>query len=174
MQNLTNILLAQTAEFKSAFIAKTQAFAIREFARFEKIASWDKAEWCKFFGLTPSIGKIYNGVQYMEFPNNFHNTKDAKTYLNMCARIIPAVRQGREAFIAKEIQNAEKHYIQSIEKLAARVEAKELNIESIKVTSGFQNVNFECTITDGIKKVRAFTIIAEGEIVRPHYRYLIK
>jgi hypothetical protein len=58
--------------------------------------------------------------------------------------------------------------------LAARVEAKELNIESIKVTSGFQNVNFECTITDGIKKVRAFTIIAEGEIVRPHYRYLIK
>ncbi len=174
MTTLTNILLAQTAEFKSAFIAKTQAFAVREFARFEKIASWDKAEWCAYFGIEPRVLMCASGKSFVEFPNQFHNTKDAKTYLNMCARIILAVRQGREAFIAKEIQNAEKHYIQSIEKLAARVEAKELNIESIKVTSGFQNVNFECTITDGIKKVRAFTIIAEGEIVRPHYRYLIK
>lgn len=35
-------------------------------------------------------------------------------------------------------------------------------------------VNIETTITDGVKKVRAFTIVAEGEIQRPHYRYLIK
>ena len=35
-------------------------------------------------------------------------------------------------------------------------------------------VNIESIITDGTKTVRAWTIVAEGEIQRPHYRYLIK
>jgi len=35
-------------------------------------------------------------------------------------------------------------------------------------------VNIETTLTDGEKMVRAYTIIAEGQVQRPHYRYLIK
>jgi hypothetical protein len=35
-------------------------------------------------------------------------------------------------------------------------------------------VNFETTLSDGEKIVRAFTIVASGEIQKPHYRYLIK
>jgi hypothetical protein len=30
------------------------------------------------------------------------------------------------------------------------------------------------TLSDGEKVVKAFTIIAEGTIQRPHYRYLVK
>lgn len=173
METLKNILLAQTAEFKAAFIAKTQEYAEREFTRIEKIAKWNVSEYCSYFGITPRIVNQY-GKEYTLFPLSFYNSKDAKTHYNMERNAKSQVRKGREAFIANEIQNAETHYIQSIEKLAFRVESKELNTESIQVTSGFQGVNFECTITDGAKKVRAFTIIAEGEIVRPHYRYLIK
>ena len=170
METLKNILLAQTAEFKAAFMAKTEAYAEREFNRQSAISKWTTTEWCKYFGLTAEVSA--NG--YINFPRGFHNTKDAKTYLNLCAKAYETTRHGIEAFVAKSLKNAENHYNDSIEKLAFRVESKELNTESIQVISGFQGVNFECTITDGIKKVRAFTIIAEGEIVRPHYRYLIK
>ena len=170
METLKNILLAQTAEFKAVFMAKTQAYAEREFNRQSQIDKWTKTEWCEYFGLTPEVSA--NG--YINFPRGFHNTKDAKTYMNMCAKAYQTIRNGQGAFIVKSLDNAENHYMDSIEKLAARVQSKELNTESIQVIAGFQGVNFECTITDGIKKVRAFTIIAEGEIVRPHYRYLIK
>lgn len=173
METLKNILLAQTAEFKAAFIAKTEAYAEREFNRIEKIAKWTAADYCDYFGITPRIVNQY-GKEFIVFPLDFYNSKNAKTQYNMERNAKSQVRKGREAFIANEVQNAETHYIQSIEKLAARVESKELNTESIQVIAGFQGVNFECTITDGTKKVRAFTIIAEGEIVRPHYRYLIK
>jgi hypothetical protein len=173
METLKNILIAQTAEFKAAFMAKTQVYAENEFNRQTKIDKWTKSEWCEFFGLTPQVTESF-GKTYVDFPRGFHNTKDAKTYLNMSSKAYATIRNGQGAFIIKSLEIAEKHYIDSIEKLAARVESKNLNAESIEVTSGFQGINFECTITDGIKKVRAFTIIAEGEIVRPHYRYLIK
>jgi hypothetical protein len=174
MTNLTNILLAQTAEFKATFIAKTSQFADREFTRASEINKWSHEQWCAFFGIEPRIEKNLMGHSYTTFPKNFYNTHHGKVYAQTGAKMATISVQGREGYIAKQIENAEKHYIQSIEKLAFKIESKGLNIDAIQVTSGFQGVNFECTITDGIKKVRAFTIIAEGEIVRPHYRYLIK
>lgn len=174
METLKNILLAQTAEFKAAFIAKTQAYAEREFNRALDMTTWKTTQWCAFFGIEPRTGKDALGNEHIFFPSNFHNTKNARTHAKMQSDAASIVRKGQGSWINKALDNAEKHYIQSIEKLAFRVQSKELNTESIVVTSGFQGVNFECTITDGIKKVRAFTIIAEGEIVKPHYRYLIK
>ena len=174
METLKNALLNQTADFKATFIEKSIAFAEKEFARAEIIAKWSKEDWCKYFGLEPRILQNPTGPSWIDFPNNFHNTKDAKTYLNLCAKYITAARGGSAAFIEKAIKSAEAHYTSSIEKLAFRITEKGLNIDSIKVSSGWVGINFECEITDGNKKVRAFTIIAEGEIQKPHYRYLIK
>ena len=174
MKNLTNILLAQTAEFKASFIAKTSQFADREFTRASEIDKWSHEQWCSFFGIEPRIETTCLGRTYTTFPKNFYNTHNGKVYAQTGSKMAIITRQGREGYIAKMIENAEKHYIQSIEKLAFKIQSKGLDIDAIQVTSGFQGVNFECTITDGIKKVRAFTIIAEGEIIRPHYRYLIK
>lgn len=174
METLKNILLAQTAEFKAAFMSKTQAYAEREFNRAMEITLWNNAQWCQFFGIEPRIGKDALGKEFFGFPSNFHNTRNARTHMRMLIQAAAIVRKGQVHYINKALESAEKHYIHSIEKLAFRIQSKDLNIESIVVTSGFQGMNFECTITDGIKKVRAFTIIAEGEIVRPHYRYLIK
>jgi uncharacterized protein (DUF1697 family) len=173
MTNLTNILLAQTAEFKATFIAKTEQYAEREFNRASEMILWKEEQWCSFLGLEPRTETRYGSTR-ITFPKNFYNTYHSRTYANALKKVAQIVRQGRGAFIIKAIDQAEKHYIQSIEKLAFKIQSKGLDIDAIQVTSGFQGVNFECTITDGIKKVRAFTIIAEGEIIRPHYRYLIK
>ena len=72
------------------------------------------------------------------------------------------------------VKAAEQHYENSIQKLAARIEKKGLNTENLSVLTSHVGVNINTTLTDGIKTVRAFTIIAEGPIQRPHYRYLIK
>jgi hypothetical protein len=66
------------------------------------------------------------------------------------------------------------HYEFSIEKLAERIIKKGLNQDNLKIVTSHIGVNIETTINDGNKTVRAFTIIAEGEIQKPHYRYLVK
>ena len=78
------------------------------------------------------------------------------------------------SYIVECIDNAKKHYNQSIEKLALRIRKKELNESNLKCTTSHVDVNISTTISDGNKTVRAWTIIAEGPIIRPHYRYLIK
>ena len=69
---------------------------------------------------------------------------------------------------------AEQHYQASILKLADRIQKKGLVVDEIKVQTAHVGLNINTTLTDGQKTVRAFTIIAEGEIQRPHYRYLVK
>jgi hypothetical protein len=51
---------------------------------------------------------------------------------------------------------------------------KGLNEENLKVVTSHIGININTTISDGDKTVKAWTIIAEGEIQKPHYRYLVK
>jgi hypothetical protein len=84
------------------------------------------------------------------------------------------IQSGVEKFVEKQVKEAGEHYESSILKLSAKIEKKGLNIENLEVKSGRVGVNFETTLTDGEKIVRAFTIVASGDIQKPHYRYLIK
>ena len=77
-------------------------------------------------------------------------------------------------YLVKAKKNAKLHYENSILRLALRIEKKELNQAKLEMTTSHIDVNIETTITDGDKTVRAWTIIAEGPIQRPHYRYLVK
>ena len=76
--------------------------------------------------------------------------------------------------VEKMVKAAQKHYTNSIAKLALRIEKKGLNQDKIEMTTGYVDVNITTTITDGEKVVKAWTIIAGGEIQKPHYRYLVK
>ena len=76
--------------------------------------------------------------------------------------------------VERMVKAAEKHYTNSIAKLALRIEKKGLNQDKIEMTTGYVDVNITTTITDGEKVVKAWTIIAGGEIQKPHYRYLVK
>jgi hypothetical protein len=74
----------------------------------------------------------------------------------------------------KELKYAELHYEKSLHKLISRVESKGLNVDNIKIESNSIDVNINLILTDGEKTVKAWTIVAEGPIQRPHYRYLVK
>jgi hypothetical protein len=77
-------------------------------------------------------------------------------------------------FVSRAKKEAQQRVESLILKLVYRVTEKGLNESKIEVLTARVGVNIETTITDGEKTIRAFTIIAEGPIVRPHYRYLIK
>ena len=80
----------------------------------------------------------------------------------------------KDEYLVKQEKRALNHYNNSIIKLALRIEKKELNQDKLELTTSHIDVNISTTITDGDKTVKAWTIIASGPIIRPHYRYLVK
>jgi hypothetical protein len=148
MTNLTELLKKETETLKVQYIAMTEKWAISEFNNLR--------EWVKEY----KTGKFGFGAaerRYFKLP--FHVTNSASTV---------------EQYVEKVVKNAELHYQTSIEKLAARIETKGLNVNNLTTVTSHIGVNIETTLTDGSKTVRAFTIIAGGPVQKPHYRYLIK
>ncbi len=80
---------------------------------------------------------------------------------------------GFEKFLKTEMEYAEAHYESSLIKLASRLAAKGVEGD-MEITSGRVGRNFEVNIKHSKGVTRAWTIIAEGPIVRAHYRYLVK
>jgi len=80
---------------------------------------------------------------------------------------------GYDKFLKEEMERAERHYESSLVKLAARLVAKGVEGD-MTISSGRVGHNFEVYIKHNKGITRAWTIIAEGPIVRAHYRYLVK
>jgi len=156
MKNLIDILTAETQSLKAQYIQFTDEWANQEFYRLkqwlEDYRTWHTENFAKKEMRNECFRKekIKASIPYEVFANKI------------------------EEFVEKQIKNAENHYTKSIEKLALRIEQKQLNINNLKAVTSHIGVNIDTTLTDGEKVVRAFTIIANGEINRPHYRYLIK
>jgi hypothetical protein len=153
MQTLINTITEQTQSFKAEYITKTKVYA-------EKYFNFVKAEYVKYY--SKEFQQNEEGKRYYDLQKKVHGVYGT------------IVSGGIDKFIAKEVKTAEVHYAQSVEKLAFRITEKGLNLDALKVVTAHVGVNLEITFTDTVKYVRAFTIIAEGPIQRPHYRYLIK
>ncbi len=83
--------------------------------------------------------------------------------------------KSRDNYLDRIRKNAAEHYHNSIMKLAIRLREKGMELGKVIVKSVDINANgIDIVLSDGNKEVRAWTIIAEGPIQRPHYRYLIK
>lgn len=148
MVNLIEILRKETKTLKTQYIEVTKEWAIEEFAN---LRQWAKDYQTGKFGFGEA-SKKYHRLPYYIVNSN-----------------------GKESdHVEKMVEHASKHYDSSIEKLAKRIEKKQLDLDNLKVETSHIGVNIETILTDGNKTVRAFTIIAGGEIQRPHYRYLIK
>jgi len=175
MEKLINILRTETTTLKEQFIEMTQKWSEKKFEDLVKKSKWTEVDWCKYFGLEPELkNKHLPTSSFYSFPSGFYNTKNSVTYRRIQDEIRKTLNMGKDKFIQKEIKKAEDHYESSLIKLAHRIEVKKLNIDNMSVVTGHVGVNIEMTLSDGEKSVRAFTIIAEGEIQRPHYRYLVK
>lgn len=79
------------------------------------------------------------------------------------------------SYVDREIERASRHCDFAAEKLADRIIKKGMVISNITLSSSkIDSLNIETVITDGNLTVKAWTIIAEGLIQCPHYRYLVK
>jgi hypothetical protein len=149
MKALIEILRAETEALKAQYLEMTETWAISNFAH---VCKWAQAYQRGDFGYKGEVSK-----QYHRLPTYIVNGRgDAQPH------------------IAKALKTSAQHYEASLAKLAARIEAKGLNQEALEVLTASVGINIEITLTDGKQTVRAFTIVAEGQVNRPHYRYLIK
>jgi cell division protein FtsB len=153
---MTNLLLVQ--------VLRTETEAIKN-SYMAQIADWSTQEFA-------NIVKMRNDIRDGIIKRRTQEYFNALKFLNRNGYSI--IYLGIEKFVQKQVKEAGEHYESSILKLSAKIEKKGLNIEKLEVKSGMVGVNFETTLTDGEKIVRAFTIVASGEIQKPHYRYLIK
>ena len=179
MKILVEMLTEQTQSLKTQYIDRTVEWANLEYDRCLKMVKWEESDWCKYLGIEPAVKKVTDyktgqRVDRLGFPKGFWNRKESKTYDTQLNRVRSVLKIGRESYISKEKKFAELHYESSISKLADRIQKKDLNHSNLEVTTSHIGPNIDTVITDGNKTVRAFTIIASGDVQRPHYRYLVK
>ena len=148
MKTLIETLKKETETLKVQYLEMTEKWAAREF---DYLRQWAKDYNAGKFGFGEASKKYYRLPYYI---------------VNSNGKV--------EQHVEKMVKQAIDHYQDSIKKLALRIEKKGLSQENLKTVTSHIGVNIETILTDGNKTVKAFTIIAEGEIQRPHYRYLIK
>jgi hypothetical protein len=150
MKNLIDILKEQTTSLKEQYILKTKEWATEQVQRnIERKLS-------------------YQNNSSKDYPVKSYYHTEQKWYYS-----VPSWHFTTE-FIDRMVVKANQHYEDSIVKLADRIEKKGLDKNNIKVNTSHIGVNINTTLTDGVNTVSAYTIIASGEVQRPHYRYLIK
>lgn len=159
--SLVSDLRAATQELKADYIAKVIESA-KEMHQ-DAVANLPKAQ-AKSDELFAAWRKDYN---------NYVLRRDSNEATKVTARLREIARESVENYIASEVKYGEAHYEASLLKLADRLVSKGIS-ENFTIKSGYVGVNFEVVITHELGQVKAWTIIACGEIVRPHYRYLVK
>ena len=174
MNNLIDILRTETQTLKNKYFEMTEFWAKNSYKVIQQRKNWNTETWCSYLNITPEIKNPGTSLEHYGFPKGFYNTSNSKKYKNMIDEIRRVVSMGEEKYIQKELKKADQHYETSLKKLTNRIELKNLNIEKMKIVTGYVGVNIDMTLSDGEKVVKAFTIIAEGTIQRPHYRYLLK
>lgn len=157
-QILVKSLTEQTTEFKIEYIKKTEQWALDGFRKMEEMKESDVIE---------ERGAVWQGKKI--------HTKASYAYWNNIKSILA---HGSKTYIEKKVQSAQLHYDHSIGKLAHRIIKKGLDFTNISIKTDYarfgKDGSLETIITDGKRTVRAWTILAWGEIKAPHYRYLIR
>lgn len=196
--NLVKILTEQTQILKVEFVEKTKKYAKAQYEFHRNRASWGSNDWMREYpsNMTTKMWatidvetgeripdtipasevfeKMNTGKaerKYVEIPVMGRTAMEQRSKTQNFLRQFPTFEKLEE----KEVKYAELHYESSIQKLAARLEKKGVTEDFIIQTSRI-GVNIETVITskDGKITVKAWTIIAEGPIQKPHYRYLVK
>lgn len=175
---LLTAIFDKTTEFKADYIIKTKAFATRAFANMTEWNNSTDIQWFERFGIKYEMKAGYGANKDHQYPTPVSGTYNGRSYYKMRnerEEFAKIVKAGYEAYETKEVATAERHFKYSIEKLGRILNDKGVTDETeFTITSGYVGVNFECVINHAGGITRAWTIIAEGPIVRPHYRYLIK
>jgi hypothetical protein len=159
--NLVNELRDATQDLKKDYIKKTIETSERIYKNAES-------------RLPEVIEMKKNAFNEYRIDNKNSKAKyEYKEYAKLMEKFSTIVGKGYDKFLKQELDHAEFHYESSLLKLAERLIIKGITGD-YTIKSGYVGVNFEVTIEGEKGTVRAWTIIAEGPIVRAHYRYLVK
>lgn len=183
MKTLIEQLTSEFATFKVQYLEMIKEWTIERQDYYKGIQNeYNTLQHCK----SPKVitTREYSSVigNYTSRKNDFsemteeeiemwNRKKDLVYILNDCKF---SFGWSTEELVAKQVDSASKWFDASVVKLAVKVEAKDLNLENLQITSTYIDQNLCTIITDGIKKVKAQTIFANGCIKAPHFRYLIK
>jgi hypothetical protein len=167
---LAETLRKHTQDLYEAYLTKTKEYA----ARMYKVATENYSRPLESFFEAYGIVKVESEKHGRLVWDILPASRGAYTRLQKDRSTWYSIKvQSYEAFEAKEVSHAKDHYENSLLRLAARLTAKGIT-GNFTAVSGRVGLNFEVTITHGETVTRAWTIIAEGPIVRAHYRYLVK
>jgi hypothetical protein len=190
--DLVKKLTSETKELKKAYLNDITNWATAEYTKLKKLSKLNEFELGATLGFesyiqTENICPVYfpNGVRKFKALKGINDRgeralisfwyhRDSKKLKKLQSEIRKANKYTKKGFIKNEVLAATEHYNNSIKKLAQRVTKKGLELNKIKMTTSFFDPNINTQITDGTKTVNAYTIIASGEVQRPHYRYLVK
>lgn len=162
-KSLVKRLEDETEQLKKEYIKQSKEWAKRYY---------DSLTKSKDYEMHSRNGKnFYTKSKTWESTYGYHD----KAAYSKAYRELKILSYGVDKFVKTVGDDAEVKYHDSIEKLAYRIEKKGLDLSNIELSTTTIARNIETTITDGSgKTVRAWTILAWGDIQRPHYRYLIK
>mgnify|MGYP003418015055 CR=1 FL=1 len=169
--NLIQILYRETESLKIQYIEKCTQYATQQFHRAVTLAKLNAPDLYTRFNIPFTFVN-----EKMILPTDLHTKyrSELKTMSKALSEARNIAYQTESRYVDKAIKSAEKHYEQSIIKLALRIESKGLDVTQLKTQTAHVGVNIETILTDGNLTVKAWTIIAEGPIQQPHYRYLVK
>lgn len=163
MKNLHQQVSEQLSQFKETFIDASKKYAAGQFEMIYNTTEQDVIN--------------QRGYRDFSFKNKYpegvmRHTKASYAYWGKIAAI---KYNGLEKYLAKEEAKAEIHFEQSVIKALTKAKSKGLNLNEATVERfGFDYGNVSFTLTDGNKSVYVYTIIAWGDIQKPHYRFLFK
>ena len=161
LQELKQQLIEGTKQMADAYFERIEKWARVTFARYMEQSKWTNEQWRE------------------KYPRNAYFKGNVYVVLSIegnreMAETQKAIQLGESNYLQAQLKMAHDHYFACIEKLLARIQEKGLKLGQITIQTATISRNLNTTITDGEQTITAQTIFANGEIVRPHYRYLVK
>ena len=163
MDKLLDLLTEKTQDLKFSYVENVKTWAEKTYSQLQL------NPLIKFYEYSEQK-KALAGKDGFYSKISFGKTRAEDSALN---RIVKILNLGLQNYIESQVKDAELHYETSLKKLVFRIQEKGLNFETLEILYSRVGVNIEIVLSDGSKTVKAHTIIASGEVQKPHYRYLI-
>ena len=157
---ILELIKSKTEKFKEDFLKRYEESVTSEFNRLN-----EKYE----------INTVFKQIQEETGVKNIYHTRKEYNRAQKISDILYDFKYNRISDrIKKEVDKADKNFEDKQMRLAGRLVEKEIS-EDFDMELNSQYPNLDGKITDKSGKVVTFyTIVAEGPIQRPHYRYLVK
>lgn len=167
-KNLLAKLQIAIADFKTLFMERTKNWMTNDFYRLEKYFEINLRESDEF--------TEWKTNKYPDYMGNYkYRAWKSEYYAELAMNVSEAKKLGFDKWLAKKMKQADETFEAKTAKLASRLVRYEFDHNTLEVVgSVYNDVNFELMVKDKNQVKEFYTIIASGEIQRPHYRYLAR